>query len=105
MNFGVIVKRKTLLKSFAFVLAVLALVLIIKRRSESDLFLDSLIPDEHLTWSRFTNECGGGETQHKSIYNYNNIYKDKVIKWSGIVIRVDSYDDDNFDDSQDVWID
>jgi len=31
------------------------------------------------------------------MYNFNLMYKNKVIMWKGIVIRVDDYDDDNDD--------
>ena len=37
------------------------------------------------------------------MWNFDQLYKGKVVKWQGIVVRVDSYDEDD-DDNDLLWI-
>ena len=67
MNFGVIVKRRTILKTLAFVLSLGFLYYIM---SYKELSKDSQ-PNMDLTWSKFTKDCGKGISDYKSVYNYD----------------------------------
>ncbi len=70
MNFGVIVRRKTLIKSLIFVVSVIALFFVLNKQSEAGLVDEAQNPNLELTWTRFIQECGGGETNHRSVYNF-----------------------------------
>ena len=81
MNFGIIVKRKTLLKGLIVVLACLFLGYVWKKNANNGLVLETQLPDESLNWERFMRDCAGGATNKKASYHFEQIYKGKVVKW------------------------
>lgn len=103
-NFGIIVRRKTLAKGFAFVLAVFLFIAMWQYNQNASKVLDTVEPNLDLTWARFSKECGGGENQYKSRYNFEQMWQGKVVKWEGIVLRVDAYDPQEDNSLKDVWI-
>ena len=81
MNFGIIVKRKTLLKGFIVVLACLFLGYVWRQNSSFGIASESQLPELDLTWDRFIRDCAGGATNQKASYHFEQIYKGKVVKW------------------------
>ena len=99
MNFGFIVKRKNFIQGITFILIVMLIVYVTQVRSSWK--IENQEPDLTLTWDKFHKDCGGGEHSSRSQHNYNTVYHNKVVQWSGIVLRVDSYDET---DDNSVWI-
>jgi len=105
---GLLVKRRTLVKSLLFVIFTGLFAYIFQIASEGPMwYLDGRQADPTLTWTRFVNTVSVGKDKMDIYMNFDAKFKNKVVQWEGKVLRVDGNDELESvfqDQGSDDWI-
>jgi hypothetical protein len=102
-NFGIILRRKTMIQGLVFTAACLLLCGTLEFQSLSTKAQETQI-DRALTWDLFWQELRQGEGNHKAMWAFEDHWQGHTVQWTGSVLRVDSYDDKEDQDDDLVWI-
>ncbi|CDW76028.1 UNKNOWN [Stylonychia lemnae] len=90
-KFGIIIKRRTLVKSFVFLLLSSFIFYIFKHYYIDPLNdYDHFQFDENITWSSYLTDCGRHVQLEQARQHFYKRYKLKHIQWQGYVMRVDA---------------
>ena len=98
-TFGVLITRRTLIKTVIFILCVglatFAWDIVVEGPTW---YLEGRDVDTSLTWNKFVNECGHQTNLNTLNREFDSKFKNRVIEWEGRVLRVDG---DHYDDDED----
>ena len=101
-SLALVIKRRTLLYSLVVLVATIITGFIfayeLKDAAPPELGLvdyEAREPDLSVKWENFYHKFSGRSRNRERHYNevFNNEFRYKVIKWSGTVLRVDSFDE------------
>jgi len=81
-NFGVLIKRRTLVKSLVFILVSSLCYYLALSSSSSDPH-DGYQIDPKITWPSFIEDCGKRVSYDTARRNYERMYYGKYVHWEG----------------------
>lgn len=95
-KFGILVKRRTLIKSSIIITLVTWVYYIISSYSLSSTPSLQHLHIDNIKWTDFLRDCGKDAPMEKSFRNFEKHYKGKNVQMEGYVMRVDEYDDSEY---------